>query len=140
MRNIQVKNIGGIYMNENKIGSLVVDSAVYLHQNLGPGLVESIYEGVLMKLFAREGLSVERQVPIPMELGREPSDGRFLADLIIDGKVIIDLKSVAEITEAHKKQLLKCLEQTETKLGYILNFGSPLMENGIVRVANGLSE
>ena len=125
-------------MDENEIGSLIVDTAVYLHKNLGPGLLESVYEIVLMKLLAKKGLFVQRQVSIPIEFEGEHFDEGFRVDLFIEGKVIIELKSVEKITDVHKKQLLTYLKLTNTKLGYILNFGGELMKNGIVRIINGV--
>ena len=125
-------------MNENEIGSLVVDTAVYLHKNLGPGLLESVYETVLMKLMVKKGLSVQRQVAIPIEFEGEHFDEGFRVDLFIEGKVIIELKSVEKITGAHKKQLLTYLKLTNTKLGLLINFGAELMKDGIFRIINGV--
>jgi GxxExxY protein len=125
-------------MNENEIGFIIVDTAVYLHKKLGPGLLESVYETILMKLLVRKGLHVQRQVPIPIELEGEQFDEGFRADLLIEGKVIIELKSVEKINPAHKKQLLTYLKLTNTKLGFILNFGAELMKHGIERVINGI--
>ena len=127
-------------MNENKIGSLVVDTSVYIHKKLGSGLLESVYEVVLMKLLAKKGLSVQRQVSVPIEFEGEFFDEGFRVDLFIEGKVIVELKSIEKITPAHKKQLLTYLKLTNTKLGYIMNFGTELMKDGIVRVINGILE
>jgi len=124
-------------MNENEIGDIVVDAAFYLHKNLGSGLLESVYETVLMKLLAKKGLSVQRQVSIPIEFEGEYFEEGFRLDLFIEGKVIIELKSIEKIIPAHKKQLLTYLKLTNTKLGYILNFGAELMKDGIVRIING---
>ena len=124
-------------MEENRIGTLILDSAFYLHKNLGPGLLESVYEAVLAKLLSKKGISVQRQVSIPIEFEGEYYEEGFRADLFVEGKVIIELKSVEKITDAHKKQLLTYLKLTNTKLGYILNFGGELMKDGIVRIING---
>jgi GxxExxY protein len=124
-------------MNENEIGSLIVDTSIYLHKSLGPGLLESVYETVLLKLLTKKGLHVQRQVSIPIEFEGEYFDEGFRADLFVEGKVIIELKSVEKITDAHKKQILTYLKLTNTKLGYILNFGGELMKDGIVRIING---
>ena len=124
-------------MNENDIGSIVIDSAFYLHKKLGPGLLESVYESILMKLLINKGLTVHRQVLIPIEFGGEHFTDGFRADLFIEGKVIIELKSVEKIKAVHKKQLLTYLRLTDTKLGYILNFGTELMKDGIFRIING---
>jgi GxxExxY protein len=127
-------------LNENEIGTIVIDTAVNLHKNLGPGLLESVYETILMKLLSRKGLSVQRQVSIPVEYEGEFFDEGFRVDLFIEGKVIIELKSVEKITGAHKKQLLTYLKLTNTKLGYILNFGAEVMKEGIIRTVNSLPE
>ena len=125
-------------MKENEIGSLIVDSAVYLHKNLGPGLLESVYEVTLMKQLVKRGLSVQRQVAIPIEFEGEHFEEGFRIDLFVEGKVIIELKSVEKIIPAYKKQLLTYLKLTNTKLGYVLNFGGELMKDGIVRIINGV--
>nr|AGS51672.1 hypothetical protein [uncultured bacterium contig00026] len=126
-------------MNENEIGAIVVDTAVYIHKNLGPGLLESVYETILTKLLTKKGLHVQRQVSIPIEFEGELFDEGFRADLFIEGKVIIELKSVEKIIPAHTKQLLTYLRLTNTKLGFVLNFGAELMKEGINRVVNGLN-
>jgi GxxExxY protein len=126
-------------LNENEIGSIIVDTAVNLHRNLGPGLLESVYEAILMKLLSKKGLSVQRQVAIPIEYEGEYFDEGFRVDLFVEGKVIIELKSVEKIIGVHKKQLLTYLKLTNTKLGYILNFGTEVMKEGIIRIVNGLT-
>jgi len=125
-------------MNENEIGAIVVDTAVYLHKKLGPGLLETVYEVVLMKLLTKKGLHVQRQVSVPIEFEGEHFDEGFRIDLFVEGKVIIELKSVEKINASHKKQLLTYLKLTNTKLGFILNFGSELMKDGIERIINGI--
>ena len=125
-------------MNEDEIGFLIVDTAVNIHKELGPGLLESVYEVILSKLLVQKGLQVQRQVSIPIEYAGEYFNEGFRIDLFINGKVIIELKSVEKITPAHKKQLLTYLKLTKTKLGFILNFGAAIMKDGIVRIVNGL--
>jgi len=124
-------------MNENEIGTHIVNAAIHLHKSLGPGLLESVYEIVLARLISKKGLYVQRQVAIPIEFEGEQFDEGFRADLFVEGKVIIELKAVEKITNVHKKQLLTYLKLTNTKLGYILNFGEELMKDGIVRIING---
>ena len=127
-------------LSENEIGDIIIDTAVNLHMNLGSGLLESVYEVILMKQLTKKGLSVQRQVSIPIEFEGEYFDEGFWVDLFIEGKVIIELKSVEKITDSHKKQLLTYLKLTNTKLGYILNFGGGLMKDGIIRTVNGLPD
>jgi len=124
-------------MNENQIGLIIVDTAVNLHKKLGPGLFESVYESILSKLLTQKGLYVQRQVSIPISFQGEFIDEGFRADLFVNGKVIIELKSVEKITNAHKKQLLTYLKLSNTRLGFILNFGEGIMKNGIYRIING---
>jgi len=124
-------------MNENEIGAIVVDCAVKIHMRLGPGLLESVYETVLAYELEKRGLSVERQVPIPIYYDDICFEEGFRADAIVDRKVILELKSVECITNAHKKQLLTYLRLSGMKLGYLLNFGEALMKDGITRTING---
>jgi GxxExxY protein len=128
----------GEKMNENQIGLIIVDTAVNLHKKLGPGLFESVYESILLKLLTQKGLLVQRQVSIPINFQGEYIDEGFRADLFINGKVIIELKSVENITDTHKKQLLTYLKLSNTKLGFILNFGAGIMKDGIFRIINGI--
>lgn len=124
-------------MNENEIGKIIVDAAVTLHKELGPGLLESVYEVLLAHELEKCGLAVERQVAIPIEYhGISFSEG-FRADIVVESKVIIELKSVETINKSHKKQLLTYLRLTGYKLGYLLNFGEALMKDGISRIING---
>ena len=127
-------------MMENEIGEIVVDAAVSVHRDLGPGLLETVYEVVFAHVLKRRGLAVERQVPVPIEYRGIKFDEGFRADIIIEGKVILELKSVQMVSNAHKKQLLTYLRLTGLKLGYLLNFGEALMKDGITRTVNGLEE
>lgn len=124
-------------MHENEIGRIVVDCAVRLHMELGPGLLESVYEVLLCHRIRNHGLTVDRQVPIPLEWDNVKFDVGFSADLIVAGKVVIELKSIERIQNAHRKQVLTYLKVTGMRLGYLLNFGEAKMKNGIVRVING---
>ena len=99
-------------MIENEIGTVIVDCAVHLHQDLGPGLLESVYEVILARKLEKQGLHVERQVAVPIHYEGAKFDGGFRADLIVEGKVIIELKSVEKVNPAHKKQLLTYLRLT----------------------------
>ena len=124
-------------LNENDIGSIIVDCAVKLHKELGPGLLESVYEPILAKQLERAGLLVQRQVAVPIQFDGLSFDEGFRADLIVNQLVIIELKSVENVHPVHKKQLLTYLKLTGLKLGYLLNFGDELMKNGMTRIING---
>jgi len=127
-------------MDENEIGEIVVDAAVQIHRDLGPGLLETVYEVVLAKELEKRGLKVERQMPVPIVYRGIHFDEGFRADIIVEGKVILELKSVEQIAKVHSKQVLTYLRLTGLRLGFLLNFGFPLMKDGIVRVVNGLPE
>ena len=127
-------------MNENQIAKEVVDAAVKIHTNLGPGLLESVYEAVLARELERRGLRVERQVPIPIEYEGLKFDEGFRADIIVEGKVILELKSVEQLAKVHYKQLSTYLKLADKRLGLLLNFGADLMKEGIKRIANGMED
>ncbi|OGP11800.1 MAG: GxxExxY protein [Deltaproteobacteria bacterium RIFCSPLOWO2_12_FULL_43_16] len=124
-------------MKENEIGKVVVDCAVRLHMELGPGLLETVYEVLLAHMLQEAGLRVERQVSIPIEFRGIRFDEGFRADIVVEEKVILELKSVESVSKAHKKQVLTYLKLTGKKLGYLLNFGEELMKDGISRILNG---
>ena len=124
-------------MHENEIGTIVVEEAIALHRALGPGLLESVYEVLLMHRLRKRGLEVARQVAISIEYDGIRFDEGFRADLIVHNKILLELKSVEAVHNAHKKQLLTYLKLTGMKLGYLLNFGDELMKNGITRTING---
>lgn len=127
-------------MTENEIAKAVVDAAYQVHTKLGPGLLESVYEIILAHELTRRGFQVERQKPVTIEYEGMKFDEGFRADMIINGKVIIELKSVETVLPVHKKQLLTYLRLTNLKLGLLINFGSVLIKDGISRVVNGLDE
>jgi len=119
-------------MLENKIATLVVDAAYHVHRNLGPGLLESVYEIVLAHELEKRELSIKRQYSIPIQY-----DG-FKADIMVEDSVIVELKSVESIAPVHKKQLLTYLRLADKKLGLLINFGASLIKKGIFRIVNGL--
>jgi len=127
-------------VTENEIGKLVVDAALAVHRELGPGLLETVYEVVLAHELRKRGLRVERQVPVPIELRGIKFDEAFRADIVIDEKVVLELKSVEQVTPIHKKQLQTYLRLSGYKLGFLLNFGDALMKKGITRAVNGLED
>ena len=127
-------------MVENEIGKCIVDSAVQVHRETGPGLLETVYEIILVHQLRQRGFQVERQVAIPIEYRGLKFDEGFRADLIVENKVIVELKCVEKLNNAHRKQLLTYLRLTEMHLGYLLNFSESLMKNGITRMVNCLVE
>ncbi len=127
-------------MTENEIGCIVVDAAIAVHRALGPGLLESVYEAVLAHELSKRGLSVKRQVVVPVIYKGLEFDEGFRADIIVENKVILELKSVEKMIPAHGKQIQTYLRLTDMKLGFLLNFGAALMKDGIKRAVNGLHE
>ena len=127
-------------MTENEVGKIVVDCAIRLHMELGPGLFETVYEALLAHELQGAGLRVARQIPIPVEFHGIRFDEGFRADIIVEEKVLLELKSVESVSKAHKKQILTYLRLTDMKLGYLLNFGEALMKDGISRILNGSIE
>ncbi|MGZ8452838.1 MAG: GxxExxY protein [Candidatus Binatia bacterium] len=127
-------------MTENEISKVILDSAIALHRELGPGLLESVYEVVLTHELQLRGLRVSRQVPIQIRYKGMTFDEAFRADLVVEEKVIVELKSVEQVSEAHKKQVQTYLRLTGCKLGFLLNFGEALLKRGITRVVNGLDD
>ena len=116
---------------------LVVDCGFQLHQNLGPGLLESAYEAILADQLARRGIIVERQKLIPIKYdGIELSEG-FRADLLLEGKLLVELKSVERLSPLHSKQILTYLRLLDLPLGVPMNFGGATLKEGVRRIANG---
>ena len=127
-------------MTENAIGTRVIEAAIAVHRELGPGLLETVYEVILARELEDRGLAVVRQVPVAITYKGIRFDEGFRADITVAGKVILELKSVERVTPAHKKQVQTYLRLTGCKLGYLLNFGEALMKDGITRCVNGLEE
>ena len=129
-----------VAMTENEIATIVVDSAYRVHSKTGPGLLETVYEVSLAHELRKRGLRVERQVPVAIRYDEITFDKGFRADLIIEGKFIVELKSVEVLPPVAAKQLLTYLRLTNCRLGLLINFGESLIKNGIKRVVNGLPE
>ena len=122
----------------DEITGAIVDSAIRVHKGLGPGLLESVYEAVLARSLARRGFSVERQRPISFEYDEMIFENAFRIDLLVDGRVIVEIKSVEKLAEVHSKQLLTYLRLTNLRVGLLLNFGAATMKQGLHRIVNHL--
>lgn len=127
-------------MTENEIAREIVDAAYKIHVALGPGLLESVYEVVLEYELKKRGLKVVRQVSMPVVYETVKLAEGYRADMLVGEKVIVELKSVEEVSSMHKKQLLTYLRLADKRLGLLINFGEALMKRGISRVVNGLQE
>ncbi len=127
-------------MTENEIATEAVDACFRVHSSLGPGLLESVYEAVLARELKKRCFSVQRQVPVAIEWEGEVFDEGFRADLIVQDKLIIELKAVETLARVHFRQLLTYLRLTDRRLGLLVNFNEAYIKNGIKRVVNGLDE
>ena len=125
-------------MTENELSKIIVDCCYKIHKALGPGLLESVYEEVLYYVLIKNGLRCERQMGVPVTYENIKMDIGFRADIIVESKVIVELKSVEKILPVHKKQLLTYLKLTGMKLGLLVNFNVELIKNGITRIVNNL--
>ena len=125
-------------MTENEVATGIVDCAFKVHQALGPGLLESVYETVMVYELKKRGFIVQRQWPIPIVYATLQFDEGFRADLIVNDLVIVELKSVETLARVHAKQLLTYIRLANKKLGLLVNFGEALIKNGIRRVVNSL--
>ena len=125
-------------MTENELSKIIVDVSYKIHTKLGPGLLESVYEAILYHELTKRNLKVERQKPIPVIWDDIHLDIGFRSDLIVEEKVIIEIKSVEKISNVQLKQLLTYIRVTDLRLGLLINFNEALIKNGIKRVAHGL--
>jgi GxxExxY protein len=125
-------------MNQEEIGKAVLDSAFSVHTKLGPGLLESVYEAALARELIKRGLTVERQKVIPVYYdGELLEEVAFRADLIVQHLVLVELKSVSEITDLFKKITHNYLRLIPLQLGFLINFNEAHLKNGITRIVNG---
>lgn len=127
-------------MHENEIAQMIVDAAFKIHNTLGPGLLESAYQAVLVFELQKRGLQVETEKPVLFTYEGHIMEIGFRADLVVEDKVIVELKSVEQIAPVHKKQLLTYLRLANKHLGLLINFGAPLIKDGISRIVNHLED
>ena len=127
-------------VRENEIAEAIVDAAFQIHKELGPGLFESVYETILEHELVQRGFAVERQKPIPISYKGLTFEEGFKADIVVDGLVVIELKSVERLSAQHSKQLLTYLKLTRLRLGLLINFGETLIKDGVQRLVNGLPD
>jgi len=125
-------------MNENEIGKLVIDASMKVHTALGAGLLETVYETCLAHELERQGLTVKKQVALPIVYDDLRVDNAFRTDLLVDDKVVVELKAIDKLLPVHTAQLLSYLKLGKYKLGYLLNFNVMHMKDGIKRMVNGL--
>ncbi len=127
-------------MTENEIATVILDVAFEIHTGLGPGLLESVYRTVMADGLSHRGLLVAMEAPVPVIFGGLRFEKGFVADLIVNDKVIVEVKSVERLHPVHKKQLLTYLRLTGKRLGLVINFGGARLKDSISRVVNQLPE
>ena len=124
--------------SENEIATIVVNACFEIHSALGPGLFESVYEEILVYEIQKTGLNIERQAYLPITWKDLHCDNAFKADVIIENKVILELKAIERIEKIHQKQLSTYLKLTGMKLCLLINFNVPLIKDGIQRIVNNV--
>ncbi|MBE7488455.1 GxxExxY protein [bacterium] len=127
---------GAKELDVEELSAIVVDAAFHIHKELGPGLLESVYETVLARALEKRGLRVERQKTVPFDYDGMHFDDGLRVDLMMNGKLVVELKSVETISPVHPKQLLTYLRLLNLPLGLLINFGAALFKDGVKRVVN----
>jgi GxxExxY protein len=129
-----------LHMDINELSSNIIGAAIEVHKNLGPGLLESAYEECLCVELKLRGLSFERQKSLSLEYKGKKLDCGYRLDIVVEGKIIVELKSCEKIEPIHTAQLLTYLKLAKLNLGLLLNFNVPVMRDGIARLVNDLAE
>jgi iron complex transport system substrate-binding protein len=125
-------------MELDDLTGAIVDTSIQIHRRIGPGLLESVYEVLLASTLGKQGLTVERQLPVTFTIEGLEFDKGFRVDLLVERSVIVEVKSVERLVTAHRKQLLTYLRLMDLRVGLLLNFGAGTMKEGIKRVVNDL--
>ena len=123
-------------MELETLATKVVHQSFLLHRMLGPGLLESVYETMLAEMLRREQLTVERQKPVPVRMGTISVDEGFRADLLIEGRLLLELKAVEKMVPVHQRQVITYLRLLDLPLGFLINFGAARFKEGIQRIVN----
>lgn len=125
-------------MTENELSNIIIGAAIDVHTALGPGLLESAYKECLLYVLRKEGLKVEKEKPMPLVFEEVKLDCGYRIDLLVEDKVVIEIKSVESLNDVHLAQILTYLKLGDFKLGLLINFNVVLLKKGIKRVANGM--
>lgn len=125
-------------MDENELSGMIISAAIEVHRNLGPGLLESVYQQCMKYELESSGLECDIEVPVTAKYKGKIFDSAFRLDLLVAGKVIVELKVVERLLLVHEAQLLSYLRLTENKLGLLMNFHAPTIKNGLKRIVNNL--
>lgn len=124
-------------MHENEIGTIILDCAFRVHRTLGPGLFESVYETCLCHELTERGVTIERQIPLPLKYDGIKIGSGFRIDIVADKKVVVEVKAIEKLAAVHMAQLITYLKLSDCKLGYLLNFNVKFMRTGVKRVVLG---
>jgi len=124
-------------MDENEIARIIVDTAFELHKRTGPGMLEKVYSECLSHLLVKKGLTVDKEKQIPFEFDGLTFNCAYRLDLLVENKVIIEVKSCVQLNDIHLAQVITYLKLSDKKLGLLINFNVPLIKDGIRRVING---
>jgi GxxExxY protein len=127
-------------MNHNDITAAIIDTSIDIHRKLGPGLLESVYRKILAYELRKRGFEVVEEMPIPVDWEGVRLDLGFRADLMVNNRVIVELKSCEAIHPVYKKQLLTHLKITKKQVGLLINFGEELLKDGVHRIVNNFTE
>ena len=127
-------------MSVNDITGTIVDRAMMIHRRLGPGLLESVYQRILVYELRKVGLTVKKEVPIPVEWDGHVIEDSFRADLIVDSTVLVELKSIEATSAVHRKQVLTYLKLSDLRVGLLINFGAAYLKDDLHRLANDVKE
>jgi len=123
----------------DQISAVVVDEAIRIHRELGPGLFESVYEAILTGRLEKRGFQVERQLTLPVEFDGQRFDAAFRIDMLVEGCLVLEIKAVEQLTKAHERQLITYLRLMKQPVGLLLNFSGATMKEGIRRLVNNYS-
>ncbi len=127
-------------MTLDEASNLIIKLAIKIHNKLGPGLLESVYQRVLAYELRKAGLEVQTEVPIPVTWDGNTIDESFRADLIVENGILIELKSIEQLLPVHHKQVFTYLKLTNLNLGLLINFNTPLLKEGLHRIVRNLPE
>ena len=130
----------GLIMDINELSSKIIGAAIEVHKKLGPGLLESVYEECICHELSLRGISFERQKALPVVYKGKKLDCGYRLDIVVENAIILELKSCEKIEPIHRAQLLTYLKLSDLNLGLLLNFNTPVMRDGIVRIVNKLNE
>lgn len=125
-------------MTENELSNIVIGKAIDIHRTLGPGLLESVYEAALVHDLLEQGLFVQHQLAVPMVYKDVKMEVGFRLDILVENKLVVEVKSIETLAPLHHAQTLTYLRLTGCKLGLLINFNTTLLKDGIHRIANGL--